>query len=507
MQSLTALRLGEDIDFPNLPSNALLIGSVAFAEGVTAPALPNYKALIESVKFAEDVDYPNLPSYEVLIGSVKLAEGVNLPTIRIAATAVVGAVTGGQGGEGFRGTDNEDPEDPPLGSGLEGAIGSLSIDPAALSAISPVQLSAVIKPTLDLSNIPQPIQLSGIIQAQVQYLTGAGGGGGGGGGGGDGGGGGAEDPVQRSALAQDISTIARTVEAAAVSGNLDPSLGPTPSVDIPSILDKLNQQTNFSDDQAQRENPGFGDILRSVNQFRQEAGGSSGGVSGALRVTFPPEVFAQLAQESTLQAGFIFANDHLRAFLANEAGLATEATLAQIQSNTERIADAPLVQQLVDAGVAFPNDPTDPVNAIFTESPIHDFLGRGGLSLFAGFDAIKQNLETLQGAGDAPNLMQIGSAENPGFFNVLNYPEKQEITGKVEVTNKVQIEGNVNAKQVGTFAVTQGGEFVVQLASGGTLPVIVQGGQMTVQISGGLEQLAVELDEIEVALRAVGALT
>ena len=117
-------------------------------------------------------------------------------------------------------------------------------------------------------------------------------------------------------------------------------------------------------------------------------------------------------------------------------------------------------------------------------------------------------METLQGAGDAPNLMQIGSAENPGFHSVLNFPETQkvEVTNPLEIKNTVQIEGNVNAKQVGTFAVTQGGEFVVQLASGGTLPVIVQGGQMSVQISGGLEQLAVELDEIEVALRAVGAI-
>ena len=98
----------------------------------------------------------------------------------------------------------------------------------------------------------------------------------------------------------------------------------------------------------------------SINFGRRQVAVQAAAVSSALRVTFPPEVFAQLAQESTLQAGFIFANDYLRAFLANEAGLATEATLAQIQSNTERIADAPLVQQLVDAGVAFPNDPTDP---------------------------------------------------------------------------------------------------------------------------------------------------
>ena len=84
------------------------------------------------------------------------------------------------------------------------------------------------------------------------------------------------------------------------------------------------------------------------------------------------------------------------------------------------------------------------------------------------------------------------------------------VGGQVEVTNKVktetEVKGTVNVKQVGAFAVTQGGEFVVQLSGGGTLPVRVEGGRMVVDIAGGLEGLAVQLADTEVGLQAVGAI-
>ena len=52
---------------------------------------------------------------------------------------------------------------------------------------------------------------------------------------------------------------------------------------------------------------------------------------------------------------------------------------------------------------------------------------------------------------------------------------------------------------------SQGGEFVVQLADGGTIPVRVEGGRLVVDIAGGLEGLAVNLADTEAGLCAVGA--
>ena len=389
----------------------------------------------------------------------------------------------------------------------------------------------MIKPVLDLSAIPDPIVLRGRIDAVVNYLTGAGGGGGGGGGnqGQGGGGGGDEDPMQRSALAQDIETIANVLENAAVSGNLDPSLGPTPRVDVPTPnLDIDNEPVP---DAAHP--PGFGDALSDANQFRQGGPGAGGraGLSGALRVTFPTETLSAIAQEATLAKGFVDANDHLaviRTFITNEAGWATETTLAgiagtldQVKLATERVADAPLVNRLVDAGVAFPNDPQDPTNAAFTQSPIQDILSQGGLSLFAGFDNIDKNLQTLLDAQSqqqgTPDLSVIPGTDpsNPMYIIDVNRdtPRKVEVVNdvrtKTEITNKTlntNVVNTVGVKHVGSLAVTQGGEFVVQLSGGGTLPVYVQGGRLSVDIEGGLEGLALQLADEEVRLNAVGAL-
>ena len=552
---ISSITIATGEDAPNPPSVDGLIGIIselALATGEDVPNPPSVDGLIgiiSELALATGEDVPNPPSVDGLIGiidSIGLDPDVDLPTIRIPATAVVGPVTGGQGqGQGQSDIDI-DPENPPLdGGGLEGSINSLNIDPTALSSIQPVDLSGVINARLNLL-FDEPIILSGRIDATVNYITGANVGDGGGGGGG-GGQGGDEDPVQRSQVSEDISTIARALENAAVSGNLDPELGPTPRVDIPAILDKLNQQTNFSDDQAQRENPGFGDILRSVNQFRQETGGQIGGAwpSGSLRVTLPTEAFAELAQETTLQSGFIFANDHLaiiRTLLANDdAAFATETTLAgmaetldRIELATERIADQPLVDQLIEAGVAFPQSLEERINSF-----LPDVLSQGGLNQFSTFGNLNRRIET----GElAPDLAQIGSEERPGFFNVANLPEiagllapadmslmpggtadnpafvslvnlpaiqKVEVTNpqeKVEVTNeKINVEGSVKAevsntvgvRQVGSFAVTQAGQFVVQLASGNVIPV---------EIIGGLEGLSISLSEVNVELEAVGAI-
>ena len=58
----------------------------------------------------------------------------------------------------------------------------------------------------------------------------------------------------------------------------------------------------------------------------------------------------------------------------------------------------------------------------------------------------------------------------------------------------------------GVVQVSQSGEWVMQLASGATVPVYVQGGRLVADIAGGLEGSAVQLADTEVGLRAVGAL-
>ena len=170
------------------------------------------------------------------------------------------------------------------------------------------------------------------------------------------------------------------------------------------------------------------------------------------------------------------------------------------------------MERLVDQGVAFPNDPTDPTNRALVNSPIVDILSQSGLSLFAGFDNIQRNLDLLQeGAVKAQpvDLSQMAGASesNPLYAHIVNQSEPPAVQ-KVEMVNKplVRIEGTVPVKHVGSLAVTQGGEFVVQLAGGGTLPVYVEGGRIVADIEGGLEGLAVQLADTEVGLRTVGAL-
>ena len=237
---------------------------------------------------------------------------------------------------------------------------------------------------------------------------------------------------------------------------------------------------------------------------------------------FPPEVLAKLAQEITLATGFLGVNNHLATIVADFATESTltsmSETLNQIQLATERVADTPLVERLVDAGVAFPNDPQDPTNAALTQSPIQDILSQGGLSLLAGFDNIDKNLQTLLDAQSqaqgTPNLSIIPGTNpsNPMFIVDVN----RDTPRKVEVVNtpKMVVDGGVldgvrnpvDVKQVGVVQVSQSGEFVVRLAGGGTLPVYVQGGRLSVDIEGGIEGLAVQLADEEVSLRAVGAI-
>ena len=207
-------------------------------------------------------------------------------------------------------------------------------------------------------------------------------------------------------------------------------------------------------------------------------------------------------------------SDLLSQSVAQESTLTSVLTsLEGIRLATEQTAQLPLVEQLRDAGVAFPRTLEDR-----TDSPIPDVLNQSGINLFAGFDNIDRNLQTLLDAQSqaqgTPDLSVMGTPDNPIYIRDVDAgaPRKVEIVGgnvDAKVVNKTldtNVVNTVGVKQVGTFAVTQGGEFVVQLAGGGTIPVRVEGGRMVVDIAGGLEGLAVQLADTEVGLRAVGAI-
>ena len=495
------------------------ISSVLLNPAIDSPVVTGLAGTIDSTALDPTIDLPTVTGLAAQIGSVALAPDIDLPSIRLDATAVVGPVAGGEAsGSRQKGADEEDPENPILAGGEN--------------------ISGVINATLN-KLFDEPIQIPGVINAVVRTVGGTGGTGGqSADGGGEGSGKSDDSAVEdlEEAVTKNYSTVAELNENVknlndtvknVTNGNLNPALGPT-RVDIPDVLTRLNQQTNFTDDQAQRENPGFAEILGAHSQFRP--GGGGGGVAGqqqaSLRVAFPTEAFNALVNIHTtinlLGKEFASANEHLalanvealsmRTFIENgmfpalhTQGQQIAGILETMRSGIDRIADAPLVQGFVDAGVRFPNDPTDPTNAALRESPITDVLSQPGLDLFAAQDRLMSLAQGL--AGHGPDLSQIGGAGSPLHIKDVDI----STTRKVEVVNlpdlqKVQVTNEVSVKQVGTVQVTQAGEWVLQLASGATIPVYVQGGQITADIAGGLEGLAIQLADEEVGLQAVGAI-
>ena len=112
-------------------------------------------------------------------------------------------------------------------------------------------------------------------------------------------------------------------------------------------------------------------------------------------------------------------------------------------------------------------------------------------------------------------LRNYGKAEGQSAIaNAKCQVEKVKVDAKIVNTPKMVVDGGVldgvrnpvDVKQVGVVQVTQSGEWVMQLASGSTVPVYVQGGRLVADIAGGLEGLAVNLADTEVGLRAVGAI-
>ena len=213
-------------------------------------------------------------------------------------------------------------------------------------------------------------------------------------------------------------------------------------------------------------------------RFTQAAAAGVSAVADVLSL----EALTNVAQETTL--------------------LGVLTSLEGIRSATERVADAPLVQGLADAGVSLMSDPTDPTNAALTQSPVFDFLSQGGAGDFLAL----QQIGELMGE-PTPDLLQIGSEESPGFFNILNLPEIQ----KVEITNKTldvnsAVQGIVKTEPQGVVKVEQQGPVSINFG-GQTLPVYVVGGQLVADFGeGALETLATRLADTEVGLSAVGAI-
>ena len=214
-------------------------------------------------------------------------------------------------------------------------------------------------------------------------------------------------------------------------------------------------------------------------RFNQAAAAGVSAVADVLSL----EALANVAQETTL--------------------VGVSDKLDSIRLETQRIADQPIVAQLRDAGVLLPQRLEDRTNSF-----LPDVLTQGGINQLANLENAERNVALLQeaqaNAQPADLSLMLGSSEsNPMYAHIVNQPPVQEIRGKVEITNKTidaNVVNTVGVKQVGTFAVTQGGEFVVQLSGGGTLPVRVEGGRMVVDIAGGLEGLAVQLADTEVGL-------
>ena len=212
---------------------------------------------------------------------------------------------------------------------------------------------------------------------------------------------------------------------------------------------------------------------------------------------------AGVAQDDTLRfavTSLSFIDEQTK--LTSDLLAQSKSVLDRILYETRRVADAPLVEKLVEAGVTFPRERQDLIN-----SPIPDILTNPGINLLAGYDNIDRNLQTLLDsqayAQGAPDLSQMpGTSEGtPMYAHIVNQPPVQD----VRVVNEVDVKGEVNAnvkgtvdvKQVGVVQVTQSGEWVMQLASGQTIPVYVQGGSVQASISqGGISTLA-ELIDVE----------
>ena len=198
-----------------------------------------------------------------------------------------------------------------------------------------------------------------------------------------------------------------------------------------------------------------------------------------------------------------------------------DATLASIPNmldaikiEIQRVADAPLVSQLVQAGVAFPQ-------TLQERTDFPDVLSQGGINLFSAFDNLNRlsdpeqvdtNLATMQnlaGQMQPPDLSQMpGSSAGKPMYILDADPDRVR---KVEIVG-----GKVEAEIVNkSIPVTLGGERVevlvtndslsVRLQSGEVVPVYVQGGSVNANLAPGeIDTLARAIDQANVVQSQLG---
>ena len=342
---INSVAFSEDIDYPNLPSYEATIGSISFAEGV-AFTLPD-SVVINSIDFAEDVDFPSIPQQELIIASVAFAEGVTAPSIggiagvvsRLTVDATTPALAGIAGTiSELALAAGEDAPNPPSVDGIAGIIDSLTLDPS--TTLPTIRIPAVVggegqgegggspfrgaaeedpeNPIIGTQDVDgvinaslnrlftEPVQIAGIINARVRTVGDAGGQGDAAQA--DGGADNAavedlEEAVTNNYSAvEDLNTNIKQLNDSVknVSTNLDPALGATPLIDLPSALDRLLEQTGTASPTAERQFPGFGEALGAHSQFRPGGGGGGAAQQGAaLRVNLPTEFFVGLVNIHT----------------------------------------------------------------------------------------------------------------------------------------------------------------------------------------------------------------
>ena len=205
------------------------------------------------------------------------------------------------------------------------------------------------------------------------------------------------------------------------------------------------------------------------------------------------DALANVAQESTLTS------------IAN--------TLEGIKRATEQTAQQPLVDQLIEAGVAFPRTLEDRTNSF-----IPDVLSQAGISLFAGFDNLQRRLdelgitnpqvdanlvlmEDLAARSQPVDLSQRpgGSSGSPMFIKDVDAGQTQ----KVEVMNFPQ---HIHVKQAGAFEVKQAGAFEVtgEIGIRGVVPVDLVG-ELSASLDISAEELYVRLRDAGVRVEFQGA--
>ena len=247
---------------------------------------------------------------------------------------------------------------------------------------------------------------------------------------------------------------------------------------------------------------GVGGGGQSQDQFNQEVADS---LARDLGESFRSEVVPTLLGNQPGQAQLGTRDDDdetaqapaavARAQLATEGTLltlATESTLesvnafaAQIAANTNILTQLPIIESLAGQGVS----------AADAQSNLN--LGERQTDLLT----LLQSAQSLAGPG--PDLSRMGSPDAPLHIKDVDIatPRRVEVVNMPEVkianTAKVEVTNDVNVKQVGVVQVSQSGEWVMQLASGQTIPVYVQGGSVQANLSqGGISTLA-ELIDVE----------